>query len=86
MALGLMRDMTALDMKDLMKEAHVPVRCINSGGGYQFFRPTSVDVNKNYADFKAVIIEDVGHYPMLEKPAEFNQKLREVLQEFAAKK
>jgi pimeloyl-ACP methyl ester carboxylesterase len=32
------------------------------------------------------MIEDVGHYPMLEKPAEFNQKLRDVLQEFAAKK
>jgi pimeloyl-ACP methyl ester carboxylesterase len=86
MALGLMRDMTALDTKDLMKEAHVPVRCINSGGGYQFFRPTSIELNKKYADYNSVIIEDVGHYPMLEKPAEFNQKLRDVLQEFAAKK
>jgi pimeloyl-ACP methyl ester carboxylesterase len=86
MALGLMRDMTALDTKDLMKEAHVPVRCINSGGGYQFFRPTSIELNKKYADYNAVMIDNVGHYPMLEKPAEFNQKLGEVLQEFAAKK
>jgi pimeloyl-ACP methyl ester carboxylesterase len=29
-----------------------------------------------------VIIEGVGHYPMLEKPVEFNEKLRDVLKEF----
>ena len=48
--------------------------------------PTAVDVNRKYADYGAVTIADVGHYPMLEKPAEFNQKLREVLKEFAARK
>jgi pimeloyl-ACP methyl ester carboxylesterase len=34
----------------------------------------------------AVTIEGVGHYPMLEKPDEFNRKLRDVLKEFATKK
>ena len=86
MALGLMRDFTGLDQKKLLKEAKVPVRCINSAGGYQFFTPTAVDINKKYADYNAVLIDNVGHYPMLEKPAEFNQKLREVLKEFAPKK
>ena len=86
MAMGLMRDMTGLDQKKLLKEAKVPVRCINSAGGFQFFTPTAVDVNKKYADYNAVTIAEVGHYPMLEKPAEFNQKLRDVLKEFAAKK
>ncbi|HEV3143011.1 MAG TPA: alpha/beta hydrolase [Gemmataceae bacterium] len=86
MALGLMRDLTGLDQKKLLKEAKVPVRCINSAGGYQFFTPTSVEINKKYADYSAVTIEGVGHYPMLEKPAEFNQKLRDALKEFAAKK
>jgi pimeloyl-ACP methyl ester carboxylesterase len=86
MALGLMRDMMALDTKAVLKEAKVPVRCINSGGGYQFFAKTDVDTNKKYADYKAVLIDDVGHYPMLEKPAEFNEKLRDVLKEFAPKK
>ncbi|MBI3409426.1 MAG: alpha/beta hydrolase [Planctomycetes bacterium] len=85
MAVGLMRDMTGLDTTVLLKEAKVPVRCINSGGGFKFFRPTDVAVNKKYADFDAVTIEDVGHYPMLEKPAEFNQKLRGVLKEFGGK-
>jgi pimeloyl-ACP methyl ester carboxylesterase len=86
MAIGLMREMMGLDTKALLKNAKVPVRCINSGGGYQFFTLTAVAVNKKYADYDAVIIESVGHYPMLEKPAEFNDKLRDVLKEFAVNK
>jgi pimeloyl-ACP methyl ester carboxylesterase len=86
MALGLMRDMMSLDQGALMKEAKAPVRCINSGGGLQFFIPTDADINKKYADFKAVLIDDVGHFLMLEKPDEFNRKLREVLKEFASKR
>jgi pimeloyl-ACP methyl ester carboxylesterase len=85
MALALMRDLFDLDTRNLLKEASVPVRCINSAGGYQFFVPTAVEVNKKYADYNAVTIDEVGHYPMLEKPAEFNRKLRDVLQELAAK-
>jgi pimeloyl-ACP methyl ester carboxylesterase len=86
MALALMRDLSTLDVKTLLKDAKAPVRCINSAGGFQFFTPTAVETNKKYADFNAVVIEEVGHYPMLEKPGEFNQKLREVLKEFAAKR
>jgi pimeloyl-ACP methyl ester carboxylesterase len=86
MALGLMRDMSRVDTKSLLKDAKVPVRCINAGpAGFQFAMPTARDVNKKYADFDAVIMEGVGHYPMLERPDEFNQKLRDVLKEFAAK-
>jgi gluconolactonase len=83
MALGLMRDLQSADTKTLLKDAKVPVRCINSAGGYAFFTPTSIDANKKYADYNAVLMEGVGHYPMLEQPAAFNQKLREVLKEFA---
>jgi pimeloyl-ACP methyl ester carboxylesterase len=86
MALGLMRGFIDLDTQKLLKEAKAPVRCINSAGGFQFFTPTAIEVNKKYADFNAVLLEGVGHYPMLEKPAEFNQKLREVLKEFATAK
>jgi len=86
MALGLMHDLTGLDMKKLLKEAKAPVRCINSAGGFQFFTPTAIETNKKYADYNAVTIAEVGHYPMLEKPEEFNQKLRDVLKEFASKK
>jgi pimeloyl-ACP methyl ester carboxylesterase len=86
MALALMRDMQSLDATKLLKEAKVPVRCINSSGGFKFHTPTDIKANKKYADFDAVMIADVGHYPMLEKPAEFNEKLRTVLKEFAPKK
>jgi pimeloyl-ACP methyl ester carboxylesterase len=86
MALGLMRDMMALDTKAVLKDAKVPVRCINSAGGYGFFKKTQIAANKKYADYDAVLIAEVGHYPMLEKPADFNDKLRDVLKEFAGKK
>ncbi len=38
-----------------------------------------------YADFDAVRLQGVGHYPMLERPAEFNARLREVLAEMVAR-
>ena len=81
-ALGLMRDLTTLDSVPHFREARVPIRAINSSGGYQFFIPTAADINKKYSDFDVVFMEGVGHYPMLEKPEEFNQKLREVLKAF----
>jgi pimeloyl-ACP methyl ester carboxylesterase len=86
MALGLMRDMMGLDTKTLIKDAKVPVRCINSAGGFKFHTPTNVAANKKYADYDAVLIEGVGHYPMLENPQEFNEKLRDVLKALKAKK
>jgi len=82
MALGLMQDLFGLDLKELLKDVKVPVRCINSGGGYPFHTPTSIAVNKKYADYDAVTIDEVGHYPMLEKPAEFNKSLSAVLKQF----
>jgi hypothetical protein len=67
------------------KEARVPVRCINSAGGYQFFTPTAVETNRKYGDFGTVTLEGVGHYPMLEKPDKFNRSLWDVLKECATK-
>lgn len=85
-AVAIFRDLPRLDTKALLKEAKVPVRCINSAGGFQFYAPTTSEINKKYADYNAVLIEDVGHFPMLEKPAEFNKKLGEVVKELAAKR
>jgi pimeloyl-ACP methyl ester carboxylesterase len=82
MANGLMRDMAKMDVKVLLKEAGVPVRCINAAPEFKFGLATAGDVNGKYADFKAVIMKGVGHFPMLERPGEFNAKLREVLKEF----
>jgi pimeloyl-ACP methyl ester carboxylesterase len=85
-ALALMRDVFGLDTRKLLTEAKVPVRCINSAGGFKLFTPTATLTNKKYADFGAVTIDGVGHYPMLERPDEFNRKLRDVLAEFATRK
>jgi pimeloyl-ACP methyl ester carboxylesterase len=84
-AIALIKDLFALDQKKAFKEAGVPVRCINSSGGYQFFIATAAETNKKYADFDVVTIPEVGHYPMLEKPKEFNEKLRDVLKGLAKK-
>jgi pimeloyl-ACP methyl ester carboxylesterase len=85
MAIGLFRDFPRLDLKALFRGAKVPVRCINSGTGYPFGMATAVDVNKKYADYGMVQMDGVGHFPMLEKPEAFNQKLRDVLKEFGGK-
>ena len=62
MALALMRDLFGLDTVTAFKEARVPVRCINSAGGYQFFTPTAVETNRKYGDFGTVTLEGVGHW------------------------
>src|SRR5688572_14170274 len=79
----LMRDLFQLDPPALLRQAKVPVRCINvAPGSFQFATPTAIDTNKKYADFNAVLIQGTGHFPTLEKPSEFNQKLWKVLKEF----
>jgi pimeloyl-ACP methyl ester carboxylesterase len=86
MAVAIMREIFSHDAAKLLREAKVPVRCINSAGGYAYFKATAVEINKKYADFAAVYIDAVGHYPMLEKSDEFNRALRNVLKEFATKR
>jgi pimeloyl-ACP methyl ester carboxylesterase len=40
--------------------------------------PTPVDENRKVvADFDAVILLHAGHFPMLERPEEFNRRLEE---------
>jgi pimeloyl-ACP methyl ester carboxylesterase len=86
MALATMRNLGEVDQKALLQQAKVPVRCINAAGGTMFHVPTAVETQRKFADYGAVLIEGVGHFPMLEKPDEFNAKLREVLKEFALPK
>lgn len=57
----------------------VPLRAIN-GDIY----PTDVaDVRKVKADFDAVIMKHMGHYPMLERPEEFNGHVTAVVEELS---
>ena len=83
-ALAHMKSLLASDAGKLMKDAKVPVRCINAAPGtLQFSQKTTVDINQKYGDFNTVIMEGVGHFPMLEKPSEFNEKLTAVVKELA---
>jgi len=53
----------------------VPLRAIN-GDLY----PTDVKGNRKVKpDFDAVIMKHMGHYPMLERPAEFNDRVKETV-------
>ena len=80
-AIALMRDFTNLDYPKLLSDAGVPIRAINVAPGSKGGIPTKIEVNRKYADFAAVLMEDVGHYLMLERPAEFNSHLQTVLVE-----
>ena len=55
-----------------------PIRAINSD-----LFPTNLAANRRYApQFEAVIIEGVGHYPMLETPERFNELLAQAVRDF----
>lgn len=76
MAAALMESLGGYNMVDTLKKLKQPIRCIN-GDLY----PTLVEKNREvYPDFDAVIIPDTGHYPMLERPQQFNRHLAEILE------
>jgi pimeloyl-ACP methyl ester carboxylesterase len=81
-ALGLMYDFAKVDLKAALAAAKKPVRCINASAP-RAAPPTAVETNRKYADYRAVQMDGVGHYLMLERPAEFNKLLREQLKELA---
>jgi pimeloyl-ACP methyl ester carboxylesterase len=77
-AIALMQDMPNVDLPALFRNAHVPIRGINSASSPW---PTNVAANRRYAEFDAIVLNDVGHYLHLEKPAEFNAALQRTLDE-----
>jgi len=72
----LLRDFPSFDYPSRMSSAGVPVRAINSK-----LNPTAVEVNRKYADFDAIVMDGVGHFPMLERPDEFNAILTRVIED-----
>jgi pimeloyl-ACP methyl ester carboxylesterase len=77
-ALGLLRDFRNVHFASMMAGAGVPIRCINAAGG-SGRQETKTATNRKHADFDAEIMEGVGHFPMLERPREFNEHLRRAL-------
>jgi len=76
-AIAMLRSAMQYDPIPALHEIKAPIRAIN---GDKF--PTNVEGNRKHApQFEAVIMKGVGHYPMLEDPARFNELLAGVLRD-----
>lgn len=75
MVINLLKPLYKTDFTTIAKQVQVPVIAINSDAS-----PTNIESNRKYLkDYNYIIITGVGHYPMLEKPDEFNTILDGVL-------
>ncbi|MDL1871969.1 alpha/beta hydrolase [Deltaproteobacteria bacterium PRO3] len=79
-AVSLIKDLFSLDLASWMSAVKVPIRCLNSDSSPPLGLKTSVEVNRKYADFDVVELQGSGHLPQLERPEEFNRKLRETVE------
>lgn len=78
-AIPLMRDVLQLELPSLLAAAKVPIRCVNAAP-YGAVTATNIEGNRKHADFDAVMMEGIGHYPHLEQPAAFNAKLETIIE------
>ena len=74
---ALMRDFGSIDMPAWFREAGVPIRGINASAPYA----TNFEGNRAYADFDAVLMDDVGHYLHMTRPEAFNPLMLEAIAE-----
>ncbi len=78
--LSLFRRFEHYDTAGAMAAIKVPIRAINAAKN-----PTNLEANRRYSPgFDAVIMEGVGHFLMIDKPAEFNRILSQVIEEITA--
>lgn len=76
-AVGMMEGFAGYDLATAFRGAGVPIRAINGD-----LWPTDIERNRTVTpDFDAVIMAGCGHYPMLERPAEFNRLLVEIVRQ-----
>jgi pimeloyl-ACP methyl ester carboxylesterase len=83
--IALMRAFAGWEAPAAMSAAGAPIRCINAAPEGERGLATEIAINRKYADFDAVLMEGVGHYPQLERPGEFNERLLAALQELAGR-
>jgi pimeloyl-ACP methyl ester carboxylesterase len=70
------------DLAPASRNAGVPIRAINGD-----VWPTATERNRTIVkDFGVVIMKGAGHYPMLERPEEFNQTLTKIVRELTIEK
>ncbi len=78
--LALIKDIAAVDMPAWFEQAGVPIRAVNAAAGGI---PTRIESNRQYADYDAVLMDGVGHYPHMTRPAEFNPHMMRWVDELA---
>ena len=77
LAIKALKPLYEMDIRKIAKLMDIPVRAINSDS-----QPTEIENNRKYfKNYDYRIITGTGHYPMLEKPEEFNKILKEVIEE-----
>ncbi|MEO8515163.1 MAG: alpha/beta hydrolase [Flavobacterium sp.] len=80
LAINALKPLYEMDIRKMAKSVAVPVRAINSEKS-----PTNIENNRKYfKNYSYRIITGTGHYPMLEKPDEFNIIMNELLEELTA--
>ncbi|MGU3375297.1 alpha/beta fold hydrolase [Chryseobacterium sp. M5A1_1a] len=79
-AINVLRPLYKTDFRKIAEQVKIPVIAINSDAS-----PTQLEANRKYLEnYDNVTITEVGHYPMLEKPAEFNSILDGVLKKLTS--
>lgn len=82
LAINALKPLYEMDVQKLSKMITIPVRGILSDS-------EGIDLNSNnkyFKDYDSMVIKATGHYPMLEKPEEFNAALKTVLEELKLQK
>jgi pimeloyl-ACP methyl ester carboxylesterase len=79
-ATALLEGFGTYDTAAALRGAGVPVWAINST-----MMPTALETNRKYSpSFQLILMEGVGHYPQVERPAEFQGHLRRVIESVTA--
>ena len=81
-AIALLESFREYDQAAAMRDAGVPIWAINAT-----LVPTALEANRKYApSYDLVLMEGVGHYPQMERPAEFQQNLRRAVRALVGKR
>ena len=81
-AIALLRDYPEIDAAAWMDAARVPVRAINSGPPVS--PVTKIGHNRRHGSYDVSFLDGTGHYPMLERPDEFERRLEAAIGEVLA--
>jgi len=83
-AIGLLHGLEGFELATALRDAGVPVRVINTAPRAGAGLVTARERNRALADFDALLLEEAGHFPMLEQPGHFLPLLVRWIEELSA--